>query len=196
MRENDQITRYRCLSEPVYWNNNYCLTTIRYQDIMLIKKWRNEQIKVLRQNRFLTDEEQENYYRNIIIPSLKSESPPIILFSYLFRDTCIGYGGLTNIEWHSRRAEISFLLDTKFAFDVLKYNECFKTFLALIKKVAFEDLNLNRLYTETYDLRPYHITILEESGFILEGRLRQHVRVGNDYIDSLIHGFLKEYYNA
>lgn len=194
MREFDQIAQYRCLREPTYWNNNYCITTIRLQDIMLIKKWRNEQIKVLRQNRLLTNKDQENYYRNIIIPSIKSDNPFIILFSYLLRQTCIGYGGLTNIDWNSSRAEISFLLDTELTLNIPRYNECFKIFLDLIKNIAFEQLNLNRLFTETYDLRPHHIVVLEESGFVLEGRLKKHTMIEGRFVDLLIHGFLKEYY--
>ena len=69
-------------------------------------------------------------------------------------------------------------------------------FIRLIKKVLFEDLNFNRIFTETYDIRPHHISILEKNGFQLEGRMREHIQINNKFVDSLIHGFLKEYYHA
>ena len=159
-------------------------------------KWRNEQIDVLRQNRLLTEADQDRYYREVVEPSFSEDRPRIILFSYLRDEDCIGYGGLTNIDWDSRRAEISFLVDTDRTRDLKVYREDFSVFLRLMKRIAFGALQFNRLFAETFDIRPHHIRILEDNGFRLEGRMRQHVIIRGRPVDSLIHGCLKEYCDA
>ena len=69
-------------------------------------------------------------------------------------------------------------------------------FLVIIQQIAFESLKFNRIYTETFDMRPNHISILEKNGFKLEGRLRSHNNINGIFYDSLIHGVLKiEYEN-
>ncbi|WP_248929436.1 GNAT family N-acetyltransferase [Paenibacillus hamazuiensis] len=188
--------KYRCLQKPAYRFGDYEAVSLREQDIMSIKQWRNEQMAVLRQNKVLTDEDQRNYYQHVVLPTFDQEQPRIILFSFLYRGECIGYGGLTNNEWICQRAEISFLLNTARTTDRAGYRNDFTAFLTLMKKVAFEDLHFNRLFTETYDIRPHHVQILEDNGFVYEGRMRQHAVVDGRFVDSLLHGCLKEFYDA
>lgn len=138
--------------------------------------------------------DQENYYRYTVRPTFTQEQPKIILFSFLQQDTCIGYGGFTNIDWESRRFELSFLVDPVIYQDQAQYAVSFSAFITLIKQVAFEDLHFNRIFTETYDIRPNHISILEKNNFRLEGRMRQHVIINQEFVDSLLHGFLREYH--
>ncbi|KRE97946.1 hypothetical protein ASG89_29015 [Paenibacillus sp. Soil766] len=184
---------YACLPADHFEEGAYALTPLREQDLLYIKEWRNTQIDVLRQNKLLTDDDQINYYNKVIKPSYTEEQPRLILFSYLMDGVCIGYGGLTNIDWSSLRAEVSFLLETTRIVDKVQYKRDFSMFLTLLKKVAFQSLAFNRLFTETYDIRPDHITALEKSGFRYEGRMKQHVQVQGAITDSIIHGCLKEY---
>lgn len=157
----------------------------------LIMLWRNEQIVVLRQQRPLTDKDQEFYWKKTIEPGFKEKQPQQILFSFLKEGNCIGYGGMTHIDWSTERAEVSFLLDPERAGDMKSYCEEFKIFLALLTEVAFQDLNFHRLFTETFNIRPEHIKTLEVFGFRLEGILKDHVKVKNQYYDSLIHGLVR-----
>lgn len=184
---------YLCLKGKIYKDGEYVLVTIRQEDMLLIKKWRNEQIEVLRQKSLLTDEDQISYYDKVILPSIISATPDIVLFSYLFMDHCIGYGGLTNIDWTAKRAEVSFLLQTEITKDHRQHQKYFDRFLKILLKVAFNDLKLHRLFTETYDIRPYHISVLENNGFKFEGRMKEHIYLekAGRYIDSLIHGCLE-----
>lgn len=185
--------KYYQLQEETFKEQDYQLITIREQDMPLIKEWRNEQMKVLRQDRSLSDEDQRNYYKQIVLPSIQEERPRIMLFTYLFQGTVIGYGGLTNIDWGSRRAEVSYLLrsDRSNEAERIQYIDDFTNYLSILKRIAFEQLHLNRLFTETFNIRPLHITILEQNGFILEGKMRQHVSIEGEYVDSIIHGCLK-----
>ena len=58
--------------------------------------------------------------------------------------------------------------------------------------VGFKQILFNKIFTETFDIRPPTIRILEEYGFDCEGRLKSHVKIKNKYKDSLIHGLVKE----
>jgi RimJ/RimL family protein N-acetyltransferase len=183
---------YKVLKRNEFTRNRYSISPLREQDIYEIKTWRNEQRDILRQNAVLTDQHQIAYYQNHVVPSFSDLKPTMILFSFLGHSHCIGYGGLANIDWENRRAELSFLLETKRAGNPEQYREDFSAFLHLMKDVAFTELPLNRIFTETYDIRPEHVSVLEQNGFMLEGRLRQHVFIRGRFVDSLIHGCLKE----
>jgi RimJ/RimL family protein N-acetyltransferase/predicted ATP-grasp superfamily ATP-dependent carboligase len=185
---------YKCLKYNHYTAGDYSLVPLREEDIYLIKKWRNEQIDVLRQKKPLTDKDQKLYYENFIYPTFLENEPKQILFSFLKEKSCIGYGGLTNIDWQSKRVELSFLVDTSRIKNELIYGEDFTAYLNLIKQVVFDDLDFNRIFSETYDIRPFHISVHEKNGFRFEGRMKEHNLIGNAYYDSLLHGFLKSDY--
>lgn len=184
---------YKCLAKSVYEKEGYKLTTLREEDIFLIKDWRNAQIDVLRQKNKLTDEDQTRYYKSVVAPEFDKTRPSQILFSLLYEQSLIGYGGLVHISWEDKRAEVSFLVNPERALNDALYAKDFGAYLSLIKSAAYDDLKFNRLFTETYDIRPYHVSILEQNGFILEGRLRKHNFIQGKYVDSLIHGNLNEY---
>ncbi len=187
---------YKVLNTNEFVLNNYSLVPLRHDDIFFIKEWRNAQMNILRQNKILTDTDQENYFNQSILPTFSQSNPKQILFSFLESKKCIGYGGLTNIDWESKRAEMSFLVDNERSKNKETYTNDFTSFIKLIKIVTFNELKFNKLFTETFNIRPLHISILEANGFVFEGRMKQHIIINGKFVDSLIHGFLKEYYNA
>jgi len=188
---------YKVLEKQSFARNEYEIVPVRFEDRHNIMQWRNEQMKVLRQTRLLSREEQDTYFNQVISQLFDADQPGQILFSYLKNGHLIGYGGLVHINWLDKRAEVSFLLDTRRIQEVEKYRLEMSIYLTLMKEVAFEALAFNRLFTETYDFRTEHLQILQDNGFVLEGRLRQHIFIDNRFIDSLLHGCLKsEYHNA
>lgn len=186
--------RYNCLKKENYDFNDYHMVPIRKKDIQFIRKWRNEQIDVLRQRKKITKKEQIDYYNKVIKKSFSEKRPECILFSFLLNDVCIGYGGLTNIDWLSKRAELSFILKTIRFSNPKIYQKDFNYFLNIIMQLSFDELKFNRLFTETYNIRALHIKILESVGFELEGKLKQHVNIKDKFVDSLIHGYIREQY--
>ncbi len=172
-------------------HSGYSIIPIREIDMELIRQWRNEQIEILRQKTPITAHEQRRYFKEFIKPSFNEKKPDQILFSYLLNKGLIGYGGLTNIDWESKRAEISFILDPKRTRNKNLYRKEFSSFFKLIKQVAFNHLSFHKLYVETFDIRSLQVSFLEESGFVLEGRLKDHVLINKTYHDSLIHGLIK-----
>ena len=57
---------------------------------------------------------------------------------------------------------MSFLLDTKHAQKAKIYQEKFSIFLELILGLNTEEIKFEVIVTQTYDIRPLHIKILEE----------------------------------
>lgn len=153
-----------------------------------IRQWRNQQLQILRQARKLTKNDQIYYYENIVKPTFTCTKPSQIILAFIFNKQLVGYGGLVHISWENLRGEVSFLLDTKRGENLELYEKEFRIFLKLIRLVAFEHLHLNKIFTETFSIREHHIKILEEDSFIREGVLRQHVKIDNQYFDSILHG--------
>lgn len=159
-------------------------------DIESIRQWRNAQMSVLRQSCEIDPETQIAYFNTHVWPQKLSSHPVQILFAIEQEGRLIGYGGLVHIDWEAARAEVSFLLDELLEVQSAIRAEIFVSFLELMKVVAFDDLRLNRLFTETYAIRAQHIETLEFTGFKLEGILREHVSIDGRQVDSLIHGII------
>lgn len=190
----EKISKYAFLGKNEYVYKKYNLKPLRKKDIQLIRKWRNEQIDVLRQKKNISINEQKKYYNYLEKKSFYVKKPESILFSIILDKKCIGYGGFVHIDWESQRAEISIVTMTSRNKNLNTYKKDFLAFFHIIQDLGFNELRFNRLTTETYDIRPYVMDLLKKTGFKLEGRMIKHVKIQNQYVDSLIHGLLKEDY--
>lgn len=179
------LRAYKCLSQQVFKSGNYKLIPIRDEDKYDIMKWRNEQLYHLRQQKPLTENDQEKYFNTVVASLFEQEHPPQVLFSYLEDDICIGYGGLVHISWKDRYAEISFIINTALEKDYFQLH--WTTYLSLIERVAFEGLKLHKIFTYTFDLRPHLYKVVEAAGFKQEARLKEHCFIDGNYIDVVIH---------
>lgn len=179
------MTTYKVLNKQVFSSGSYSIVPIRIEDKYAIMKWRNEQIYHLRQNKPLTEEDQDAYFENIVAKLFDQERPNQILFSYLEDGKCIGYGGLVHINWTDKNAEISFIMDTALETDFFSFH--WDTYLGLIEEVAFEQINLHKIFTYSFDLRPKLYEALECTGYEKEARLKEHCFFDGKFIDVLIH---------
>lgn len=184
-------TAYACLKRPEITLGDYAIRSVQPQDIEDIRIWRNAQMDVLRQTAPISADMQVAYYQNHVWPGFSDEQPAQIILTFLQGEKRIGYGGLVHIAWPHRRAEVSFLVSPTVAADSAHYGAAMDSFFRLIKVLAFDDLELNRLTTETYSSRPAHIARYPALGFEEEGRLRQHVRVDGGYLDCILHGCVR-----
>ena len=164
---------------------------IQESEIELIRKWRNAQLEVLRQASPIDPENQLRYFQEQVWSEEQKEKPKQILRSIYDENLMIGYGGLTNISWHNRRAEVSFLLNPDYTKQKRIFKIYFAEFLEIVCRLAFDTLLLNRLCTETYSFRSDIIKTMELNGFVLEGIMRNHVLINDKFVDSLIHGKLR-----
>ena len=151
----------------------YHIRNINYEDILKIKKIRNEQMDVLRQTKLLTDQDQNKWFNDIILPSYKSPTKTLN-FTILYNNEFIGYGGLVNIDYINKKL----------------YHNDLSYFLKFIFKYSFEKLNLHKLWTETYEFRKFHMSILEKEGFKREGLLKDTINRDDKYFNSILHGLI------
>ncbi|MGH2912603.1 MAG: GNAT family N-acetyltransferase [Solirubrobacteraceae bacterium] len=177
--------------EREHSGSGYRYPPLRRSDIEQLRLFRNAQLDVLRQSEPITAKDQERWFDEVVTPSRRDPRPPMILVSILDADgDFIGYGGLTNIDWQARRAEVSFLVDPARVADAAVYRQDMSAFLEFLANWTFTELGLNRLFTETYAFRELHISILQQAGFVVEGRLREHVNTEGRIADSIMHGML------
>ncbi len=177
--------KYKVLKHREYQSNDYKIVPLRHQDKYKIMQWRNEQLYHLRQKNPLTKQEQDRYFNTVIKDLFIQEQPGQILFSFLHKDKCIGYGGLVHIDWQEKSAEISFLMETGLEKEYFEKN--WAVFLKLIEKVAFNDLKFHKIFTYAYDLRPRLYPVLDNAGFVLAKRLKKQYKIDNQKIDIVIH---------
>tara|TARA_Y100001973_G_C5186120_1_gene327945 strand:+ start:1074 stop:1589 length:516 start_codon:yes stop_codon:yes gene_type:complete len=166
----------------------YKLDTIENEHIHLIRKWRNEQINVLRQARLINKIEQEEYFSKIHLDDRQ------MLFSILEDGQLVGYCGLVNINYINGTCELSFICNTEII-NTPKYDKILLFTFAELAKNAFMSLGLNRIWTETYDFRRHHLNLLEEFGMIKEGILREQIFYNGERHDSIVHSMLRREYD-
>jgi len=183
--------KYTCLKKNSIKDTGFEIRPIALEDIEQIRLWRNKQLDVLRQKKIITSSEQIFYYKNVLFPTFNQEFPDQIIFSYFKDNFLIGYGGLVHISWENKRSEMSFLLNPELVEIENIYDQYFSKFIDFMKEINFSILNFHKLFTETYSHRFFHISILEKSGFELEGLLRDHIIIDKKYFNSLIHSIIK-----
>ena len=179
------MNSYISLDKQEYKLNKLRIVPIRFQDRFSIMKWRNEQMYHLRQQKPLTEEDQNNYFENVVSKLFEEEKPDQILFSYLENDTCVGYGGLVHINWLDKNAEISFIMDTNL--EKKHFKQHWSYYLKLIEEVAFKELKLHKVYTYAFDLRPSIYSVFENNGYCKEAVLVDHKLINNQFINVIIH---------
>jgi hypothetical protein len=186
---------YKCLKQQNFKLEEFQIIPIRYEDRYKIMNWRNDQIYHLRQDKILTKKDQDKYFLKVVSKLFLENYPKQILFSYLRKNKLIGYGGIVHIDWNKKTAEMSFLVNTDISGDCKEYHESITSFIKLIKIVVFNHLSFIRLFTECYDLRDYHINILEQNMFLFEKRIKRKYFYKNKEYDSLIHYISNESLN-
>jgi len=176
---------YKILNVQVFKCGDYSLQPIRWEDRYDIMHWRNEQMFHLRQDKELTPLDQDAYFENVISKLFDQEQPEQILFSLLKEEKCIGYGGLVHIDWKQRKAEVSFLIDTEI--EKTQFKKLWLLYIGMIEKVAFNQINLNEIFTYSYEVRPKLYPILDQAGFIEKERILNAIQIQNNPVDALIH---------
>ena len=176
---------YKALYRQVYIFKNYRLIPIRMEDRYDIMQWRNEQIYHLRQSKPLTKEAQDDYFEQVVSKLFDQERPNQLLFSLLKDEECIGYGGIVHINWIDKNAEISFIMKTDL--EENNFATIWTIYLKFIEEIAFKELCFHKRFVYAFDLRPHLYTMLENNGYFLDARLKEHCYFNDGYRDVVIH---------
>jgi hypothetical protein len=121
------------------------LKSLSLFDLEQTRKWRNEQLPILRTSFPLTFEMQVDFYKNVIC----NRQANARYWGIHSDDRLIGMCGLENIQWENRLAEISFILNPECS--VKEYGD---GALKLLLHEGFNNMNLENIYTEVYDCHP------------------------------------------
>ena len=105
-------------------------------------------------------------------------------------EVAIGLVSITNIDWKNRKAENGIKL---FGNNIKGKGFGTET-IRLIMKYAFEELQLNRLYSTILFTNIPSQKLYKKCGWKIEGTLRKSVFKNNKYIDELQVGVLKADY--
>ena len=162
------MSGYAALSKQFFGDiKKINIRTIDIEFSEKIRLWRNDQINVLRQKSMISSTQQEKYYLESIYRDFDNKYPPKVLFNIFEKDQLVGYGGLVYIDWRTRVAEISFLVNPIYKSSE-KYDFIHIFFLELIIKVAKDELLLEEIFTETFSFRSAHIKNTEKCGFKMQ----------------------------
>lgn len=182
------MKEYKALSKQIFESGDFQLIPIRYEDRYDIMNWRNEQIYHLRQKEPLTQEMQDRYFNQTILRLFDEEFPSQILFSFLKKDECIGYGGLVHINWIDKNAEVSFIMNTRL--EQYNFTKNWSIFLKCIEQVAFREIGLHKIFIYAYDLRPHLYNTLKLNEYFMDARLKDHCLINDDFKDVVIYSKL------
>jgi len=131
-----------------------------------IMKWRNEQMRILRQNKLLTPADQKRWFENI---NENQKVWAITNFGEL-----IGYCGLTNLDLVNKRAEVSILFSKGYT-KSRRFNNSFEIALKHLCNYGFDTLQLHRIVAEVFEFRKAVINVMQQNKFKIEGVLRDHI---------------------
>jgi RimJ/RimL family protein N-acetyltransferase len=183
------MRHYKPLKNNIFSFGDYNIVPLRDEDKYAILDWRNSQIDILRQDRLLTKEEQENYFKTVISQLFEVDEPVQLLWSFLQNSKLIGYGGLVHIDWINKTGEISFLTETSRNKNKDVFINDWCNYLTMLIEVASRELKFNSIYTYAYDIRPNLYIALEKMGFKETKRIKNSIDINNELKDVVIHTF-------
>jgi len=104
----------------------------------------------------------------------------------------VGDCGLRKIDWKCRKAEFFITIGEKQFWDKGFGTDA----LRIVTRLAFEKMNLNRLWLTVLVDNPRAVRCYEKCGFIREGLLRQESYVDGKYRDVFMMALLRADYDA
>lgn len=167
------------------------LRAIELEDLPILKDYRNKLNirKMCREFLLLNKIMMLKWHESV------SRDPYNIMFSIIEnkKNKLIGACGVTHISWTNRSCEISFYIGDR---DNWQETKEISEVIKLLCDYAFRELNLNRIFSETYSNTMENIKLLESMGFKTEGVCRETYYFNGVYYDSIFHGLLKRDYCA
>lgn len=165
------------------------LRAIEESDIKQLSKWINDReiTQFLTVCIPLSEKEEKNWYEDML---KKKEQEKSIALGIADKKTkkLIGDISLEKVNWINRNSELGIFIGEKAYWGKGYGTEAVK----LMLKLAFEDLNLHKVYLDVYDFNKRAIKSYEKCGFKQEGMLREHIYKEGKYRDVLTMGITKK----
>jgi RimJ/RimL family protein N-acetyltransferase len=167
---------------------NVFLTTVEKYDLPKLKEWRNNPDfrKNFREYREINDEMQMSWFDKFVVNDKNT-----IMFSVkdIINQELIGCCGLCYINWVHRYADLSFYIgkDNLYVDDIYAPDA-----VDILIKYGFNELGLNKIWTEIYEFDIKKIDFLQKYGFKKDGQLRENYFYDSKWWDSIIFSLLKK----
>lgn len=169
------------------------LVTIERSDLPQLMRWRNmpEYRKHFREYREINSDMQNNWYENKVL-----NDPSTIMFAIRSNkdDSLLGCCGLCYINWVHRNADLSLYVGWKECYidDIgYAYESC-----KLLFKYGFEELGLQKIWTEIYEFDYKKLNLYEKLGFHKDGFLRNQYYYDGKWWNSYMLSLLMDEFNS
>jgi RimJ/RimL family protein N-acetyltransferase len=135
------------------------LKVLSYPDAEQVRIWRNENLSMNRTPFLLTEQQQAQFYHNVICDrnsnfrawGIWADSTKNIGYGDFVSGNFIGMGEISNIIWENRLGEIGLIMHPEHPEYSDKANEA----VELILEQGFDYLNLENIFGECYGCSPY-----------------------------------------
>lgn len=164
------------------------LHAVEKEDLSKLQGWRNNQEfrKHFREYREINSARQESWFEEKVI-----KDPTTLMFS-IRRNTdneLLGCCGFVYINWVHRHADLSLYIGWDDSYiDELGYAE---ESCRLLLKYGFDELALNKVWTEIYEFDEKKKALYDKIGFHQDGLLRQNYWYDGKWWDSRILSLLE-----
>ncbi|MDE5773920.1 MAG: GNAT family N-acetyltransferase [Muribaculaceae bacterium] len=167
------------------------LRGFKESDVEQINRWRNDpeiQSLVSAPFKYVPEAIEREWVRSKMLSNHRDIYLAICLKE---NDRMVGYISINDIDHISRKANVGGIVLDREVHDGIVRHEAG----LLIRKLAFDELNLNRLEGSCLAEHIASRVVMEATGYTLEGILRDNVYKNGSYHDSCIYSLLrKEYY--
>lgn len=166
-----------------------CLTQIEKEDLSFIQSWRNNQDfqRYFREYRLFSLGQKEKWY-NSMIGDNRFEM-------FMIRNNSdyepLGVAGLTYIDWVNRHADVHFYIGKGNSWIDKEYSS---SAMNTILKHAFHIFNMNKVWTEVYEIDNKKINFFKSYGFKIDATHREHYFYGGKYHTSYVLSLLRSEY--
>jgi RimJ/RimL family protein N-acetyltransferase len=164
------------------------LRAIEEKDLEQLKLWRNEEDfkKHFREYQELNDVSQMKWFNTEV-----NNNHRVIMYSIEKKSdgALIGCCGLTYINWIHRNADLSLYIGQNMSY-IDEEGYAFEAAKILLD-YSFNQLNLNKVWTEIYEFDSKKTKFLLDLGFSLDGSLRSNYYYDGYWWDSKIYSILK-----
>ena len=158
--------------------------------------WRNDSYATCRQPTLISEEHHQKWKESLIgNPKIKmfgivdTEMMIVNMSNLKSRKNFVGQCGLTGIDHINRSAEYSILIGSEH-----RGRGYAKEAMRMLLRIAFDELNLNRVWGEVITNNPEGFNIALKLGFEEEGTLRQTYFKDGQYFGSKIVSILEKEY--
>lgn len=161
------------------------LRRIEKEDIPLLWQWsRNEELSFF--NAFTTNKSKAEFYKDYEA-QVGNASLSDFLILHGDDETPVGFCGIKDINWVDRHGEIFISICDEKA----RKNGVATIAVLITVKIAFYELNLNKIYAKVASHNKRMLQMMVDWGFSHEGTLREMHYRNDSYFDTYVYGILR-----